>query len=89
MFRRMHHSVQKLSLALLEYESWNTGLIVSDFGGNPGVIRTDKTDISFRNKKIQALAVNREVLLTDQKLYDYMSQGAKKIFKRLLRFERR
>ena len=30
----------------------------------------------------KALADNLEVLLTDQKLYDYMSQGAKKIFQK-------
>ena len=56
--------------------------VVSDFGGNPGVIKNGQNGYIVPKQNSKALADNLEVLLTDQKLYDYMSQGAKKIFRK-------
>ena len=70
------------SLALLEGMSLGIPAVVSDFGGNPGVIKNGQNGYIVPKQNSKALADNLEVLLTDQKLYDYMSQGAKKIFQK-------
>lgn len=70
------------SLALLEGMSLGIPAVVSDFGGNPGVIKNGQNGYIVPKQNSKALADNLEVLLTDQKLYDYMSQGAKKIFRK-------
>lgn len=70
------------SLALLEGMSLGIPAVVSDFGGNPGVIKNGQNGYIVPKQNSKALADNLEVLLTDQKLYGYMSQGAKKIFQK-------
>ena len=70
------------SLALLEGMSLGIPAVVSDFGGNPGVIKNGQNGYIVPKQNSKALADNLEVLLTDQKLYVYMSQGAKKIFQK-------
>lgn len=70
------------SLALLEGMSLGIPAVVSDFGGNPGVIKNGQNGYIVPKQNSKALADNLEVLLTDKKLYDYMSQGAKKIFQK-------
>ena len=70
------------SLALLEGMSLGIPAVVSDFGGNPGVIKNGQNGYIVPKQNSKALADNLEVLLTDQKLYDYMSQGDKKIFQK-------
>ena len=57
MFRRMHHSVQRLhSLALLEGMSLGIPAVVSDFGGNPGVIKNGQNGYIVPKQNSKALA---------------------------------
>ncbi len=55
------------SLALLEGMSLGIPAVVSDFGGNPGVIKNGQNGYIVPKQNSKALADNLEVLLTDQK----------------------
>ena len=68
------------SLALLEGMSLGIPAVVSDFGGNPGVIKDGENGFVVPKQNAQALADKIEELLTDEELYRSMSDGAKKIF---------
>lgn len=70
------------SLALLEGMSLGIPAVVSDFGGNPGVIKNGENGYVVPKQNSSALADKLELLLKDEKLYNYMSDNAKKIFKK-------
>lgn len=70
------------SLALLEGMSLGIPAVVSDFGGNPGVIKNGENGFVVLKQNSEALAEKLEMLLTDEKLYSDMSEKAKEIFER-------
>lgn len=68
------------SLSLLEGMSLGIPAVVSDFGGNPGVIKDGENGIIVPQKDSEKLAQAIEMLLTDERLYDKLSAGSKRIF---------
>ncbi len=68
------------SLALLEGMSLGIPAVVSDFGGNPGVIKNGENGFVVPARDSAALAEKIELLLTDDSLYRNMSEKATKIF---------
>lgn len=74
------YGTEATSLALLEGMSIGIPAVVSDFGGNPGVIKTGRNGIVVPKQNSHALAEGLEKLLTDDELYKKMSAGAREIF---------
>ncbi len=74
------YGTEATSLALLEGMSIGIPAVVSDFGGNPGVIKNSKNGFVVPKKNSVALAGAVERLLTDKELYARMSGEAVKIF---------
>ncbi len=70
------------SLALLEGMSLGIPAVVSDFGGNPGVIADGKNGFIVPKQNAAALAEKLEELLTDKELYEKLCEGAKRIFQK-------
>lgn len=68
------------SLALLEGMSLGIPAVVSDFGGNPGVIKNRENGFVVPKQNAKALAEKIEELLVNDSLYEQMSEKAKKIF---------
>lgn len=68
------------SLALLEGMSLGIPAVVSDFGGNPGVIKNGENGFIVPEKDAAALAQKLETLLTDNEIYAKQSVLARKIF---------
>lgn len=68
------------SLALLEGMSLGIPAVVSDFGGNPGVIKNGENGFIVPKKDAAALAQKLETLLTDNEIYAKQSVLARKIF---------
>ena len=71
------------SLALLEGMSLGVPAVVSDFGGNPGVIKNGENGFIVPKQNADALAEKLEILLTDEGLYEEMSEKSKKIFREI------
>lgn len=71
------------SLALLEGMSLGIPAVVSDFGGNPGVIKNGENGFVVPKQNARALAEKLEMLLTDENMYANMSEKAKQIFKEI------
>ncbi len=69
------------SLSLLEGMSLGKPAVVSDFGGNPGVIKDGKNGYIVPTHDPVALADRLEKLFTDEKLYEEMSHTSSEIFK--------
>lgn len=68
------------SLALLEGMSLGVPAVVSDFGGNPGVIKNGLNGFVVSKQNAVAIAEKIKELLSDKKLYAALSEGAKEIF---------
>ncbi|MDO5310729.1 MAG: glycosyltransferase family 4 protein [Clostridia bacterium] len=68
------------SLALLEGMSLGKPAVVTDFGGNPGVISDGENGFLIPTHDAEELADKLELLLGDEKLYDEMSEKSKKIY---------
>jgi len=68
------------SLSLLEGMSLGIPAVVSDFGGNPGVIKSGTNGFIVKKQDSLALKEGLEKLLKDEKLYAELSIGSKKIF---------
>ena len=68
------------SLSLLEGMSLGIPAVVSDFGGNTGVIKDGQNGIVVPKQNAQKLAYAIELLITDDWLYNKMAEGSKKIF---------
>lgn len=71
------------SLALLEGMSLGIPAVVSDFGGNPGVIKNGENGFVVPKQNASALALKIEELLNNEELYKAMSQKSKEIFARV------
>ncbi len=74
------YGTEATSLALLEGMSLGIPAVVSDFGGNPGVISDGNNGFLVRKKDADALAEGIKKLMTDENLYQQMSTKAKEIF---------
>lgn len=74
------YGTEATSLALLEGMSLGIPAVVSDFGGNPGVIKNGKNGFVVPKKDSKALAEGLEKLLTNQALYEKMSSLSTEIF---------
>lgn len=68
------------SLALLEGMSLGVPAVVSDFGGNPGVIKTGKNGIVVPKQNSEALADGICKLLDDKAEYERMSRTSVEMF---------
>lgn len=68
------------SLALLEGMSLGIPAVVSDFGGNPGVIKDGVNGFVVRKQNSNLLAEALEKILKDEALYEKLSEGSRKIF---------
>ncbi len=68
------------SLALLEGMSLGIPAVVSDFGGNPGVIKSGVNGFIVPKKDSRALAEGIGKLLKDEELYQKLSLGSKEVF---------
>ncbi len=74
------YGTEATSLALLEGMSLGIPAVVSDFGGNPGVISDGNNGFLVRKKNTEALADGIRKLLSDENLYGEMSTKSKEIF---------
>ena len=54
--------------------------VVSDFGGNPGVIKNGENGFIVPKQNSRKLYLKLKELLTDEKLYKKLSGGAEEIF---------
>lgn len=74
------YGTEATSLALLEGMSIGVPAVVSDFGGNPGVIKNKENGyvVSKQNSAALMLAIKR--LLEDAELYRAMSERSREIF---------
>ena len=74
------YGTEATSLSLLEGMSMGIPAVVSDFGGNPGVITDGQNGFIVKQKNSIELADAIEKLLKDEALYEKMSQESVKIF---------
>lgn len=74
------YGTEATSLALLEGMSLGIPAVVSDFGGNPGVISDGNNGYLVMKRNTDALAEGIKKLLSDEELYDQMSRKSKEIF---------
>lgn len=68
------------SLSLLEGMSLGKPAVVSEFGGNPGVIMDGINGFLTPVRNVGILANRLKKLLTDQNLYDTLSDNCKKVY---------
>jgi glycosyltransferase involved in cell wall biosynthesis len=74
------YGTEATSLALLEGMSLGVPAVVSDFGGNPGVIKNGENGFVVAKQNSAALKSAIEKLITDEELYNKMAQRSKEIF---------
>lgn len=74
------YGTEATSLALLEGMSLGIPAVVSDFGGNPGVIKNGINGLIVPQKNSLALYQALKKLLEDNTLYQTLSKGALEIF---------
>lgn len=74
------YGTEATSLALLEGMSLGIPAVVSDFGGNPGVISNAVNGFIVPKQNSAALADCLELILRNDELYAKLSAGAEKVF---------
>ncbi len=74
------YGTEATSLALLEGMSLGVPAVVSDFGGNPGVIKDGRNGFVVTRQNSAALKKGIERLLMDEDVYRELSEGSKEIF---------
>ncbi len=74
------YGTEATSLALLEGMSLGIPAVVSDFGGNPGVIKDGVNGFVVQKQNSKALADGLYKLLNDAAVYEKTSKGAVEIF---------
>ncbi len=74
------YGTEATSLALLEGMSLGIPAVVSDFGGNPGVIKNGRNGFIVPKCNSKEIAKKVGMLLADKKLYKELSDGAREIF---------
>jgi len=76
------------SMALLEGMCLGKPAVVSDFGGNPGVIIHGKNGLLFPTRNVQAMADCIVQMLSDETTYETMCRESKRIFEEKFTVER-
>lgn len=76
------YGTEATSLALLEGMSIGVPAVVSDFGGNPGVIKNNMNGFVVAKQNTAALATALRALLENDELYKSMSKSSIDIFNR-------
>lgn len=74
------YGTEATSLSLLEGMSMGIPAVVSDFGGNPGVIKDGVNGFIVPQKNSRFLAERIGLLLKDHELYNRLSEGSIKTF---------
>lgn len=74
------YGTEATSLSLLEGMSLGIPAVVSDFGGNTGVIKDGQNGIVVPMQNSEKLANGIEMLISNDWLYEKMSMGSKRIF---------
>lgn len=74
------YGTEATSLALLEGMSLGIPAVVSDFGGNPGVIANGKNGFVVKKQNASLIAEKLGVLLSDDNIYKLMSENSRTIF---------
>lgn len=74
------YGTEATSISLLEGMSLGNPAVVSNYGGNPGVIQDGVNGFLFPIHNPEKMAEKLELLLTDEKLYNEMSENSLKIF---------
>lgn len=74
------YGTEATSISLLEGMSIGIPAVVSEFGGNPGVIKNGENGFLFPVKDSSAMAEQIYKLYSDKELYEKMRKKAKKIF---------
>ena len=74
------YGTEATSLALLEGMSIGVPAVVSDFGGNPGVIKNEENGYVVAKQNSAALKTAIHTLIKDEELYKYMSEKSVEIF---------
>ncbi|MGL4790622.1 MAG: glycosyltransferase family 4 protein [Anaerotignaceae bacterium] len=75
------YGTEATSLALLEGMSLGIPAVVSNYGGNPGVITHGENGYIFKLQDSEDMAKYMEVLINDQEKYKYMQKRSLEIFK--------
>ena len=75
------YGTEATSLALLEGMSLGVPAVVSDFGGNPGVIKNGENGYVVPKQNAAALMSGINKLIGDDETYARMSQTSREIFK--------
>ncbi|UKI36566.1 MAG: glycosyltransferase family 4 protein [Clostridiales bacterium] len=68
------------SLSLLEGMSLGIPAVVSDFGGNPGVIRDNENGFLVPSKDYKSLYEKIKLAMDDRELYKRLCEGSRRIF---------
>lgn len=74
------YGTEATSLALLEGMSIGVPAVVSDFGGNPGVIKNGRNGYVVAKQNSAALKMAVQKLIEDDELYKKLSEGSREIF---------
>ncbi len=74
------YGTEATSLALLEGMSLGIPAVVSNYGGNPGVITHGENGFIFKLKNSSDMAEYIEILMTDKEKYDYMTKRSFEIY---------
>ena len=74
------YGTEATSLALLEGMSIGVPAVVSDFGGNPGVIKNGENGFIVPKQNSRELYLKLKELLSNERIYKRLSDGAVKIF---------
>ena len=74
------YGTEATSLALLEGMSLGIPAVVSDYGGNPGVIFPGENGFLFKTRDSNDMADKIRMIMDDKELYASMREKAKKIF---------
>ena len=74
------YGTEATSIALLEGMSVGKVSVVSDFGGNPGVIEQGVNGLVFKTHDQQGMADCLARLFKDEALYEEMSKNARRVF---------
>ena len=74
------YGTEATSLALLEGMSLGIPAVVSNYGGNPGVITHGENGYIFNLKDSADMAKYMEILMDDKEKYEYMKKRSVEIF---------
>ena len=74
------YGTEATSLALLEGMSMGIPAVVSNYGGNPGVITSGENGYIFKLKDSEDMALYIEKIMDNPDIFEYMKEKSKEIF---------